>query len=129
MHLMNGLEVLRVAVMVVFALNALFIAVILIVKPIHRAREDRHQRRRGAYVALLSRHLTSDARKVEMGRRVADDQAFLDALIDLRSVIGGEEAEMLGDLVDRFDIARKQSHHLDRKLRTDRRLRAAVALA
>lgn len=129
MHLMNGLGVLRVAVMIVFALNALFVAVILVVKPIHRAREDKHRRRRSAYVALLSRHLTTDAHAVEMGRKVADDQAFLDALIDLRSVISGEEAEMLGDLVDRFDIARKQSHHLDRRLRTDRRLRAAVALA
>lgn len=129
MHLMDGLAVLRVAVTIVFGLNALFIAAILLVKPIHRGRVDRHQRRREAYVALLSRHLTSDEPNVDMGRKVAEDQAFLDALIDLRSVIGGEEAEMLGDLVDRFDIARKQGVQLGRRLRTDRRLRAAVALA
>jgi HEAT repeat protein len=129
MHFMDGLTVLRVAVTVVFALNGLMLAVILIVKPLHRARDDRHRRRRSTYIALLSRHLASDSGKVEMGRKVAEDQAFLDALIDLRSVIGGEEAEMLGDLVDRFDIARKQSVNLRRRIRTDRRLRAAVALA
>lgn len=126
---MDGLVLLRVAVAVVFGLNALFVAAILIVKPIHRGRVEKHQRRRDAYVALLSRHLTNDTPRVEMGRKVADDQAFLDALIDLRAVIGGEEAEMLGDLVDRFDIARKQGHQLERRLHTDRRLRAAVALA
>lgn len=129
MHIMDGLAMLRVAVMVVFALNGLLLAAVLIVKPLHRSRKDRHSRRRSTYIALLSRHLASDSRRVEMGRKVAEDQAFLDALIDLRSVIGGEEAEMLGDLVDRFDIARKQSVNLRKRLRTDRRLRAAVALA
>lgn len=126
---MDGLAVLRVAVTIVFALNGLFLAVILVVKPLHRLRVDRRERRRSAYVALLSRHLASADDRVTMGRRVAEDQAFLDALIDLRSVIGGEEAEMLGDLVDRYDIAAKQGRQLGRRLRTDRRLRAAVALA
>lgn len=126
---MTGLAMLRVAVMIVFALNGLFLVVILVLKPLHRTRQLRHRRRRSAYTVVLSRHLATDAHRVDMGKRVAEDRAFLDALIDMRSIIGGPEAEMLGDLVDRFDITRRQSLNLKRRVRTDRRLRAAVALA
>ncbi len=64
-----------------------------------------------------------------MGRKVADDQAFLDALIDMRSIVSGADAETLGTIVDRYDIARRQTKHLKRRARGGRRLRSAAALA
>lgn len=126
---MSGIEVMRMAVIVVFALNALMLAVILVAKPVNRRRQDLHQRRRLAYVGLLSRHLASEDHRANLGRRVAEDRAFLDALIDMRSIVAGSEAEALGDIVDRYDIARQQARKLESRLGANRRLRAAVALA
>lgn len=120
---------LRMAVMVVFALNAVMLAAILIAKPIHRRRQDKHERRRAAYIGVLSRYLAAQDHRVNMGKKVAEDRAFLDAMIDMRSIVTGSEADALGDLVDRYDIARRQTLNLESRRRTDRRLSAAVALA
>ena len=97
---------LRWTLAIVFALNALLLAVILTWKPLNRRHRVGHARRRSAYVALLSRHLVIPEHHVMMGRRVAEDQAFLDALIDLRTVVSVEEADALGTIVDRFKIGR-----------------------
>lgn len=126
---MSGIQLLRVAVSVVFALNALMLLVILVAKPVHRHRQDRHERRRRAYIGILSRHLASPDHRANLGRRVAEDPAFLDALIDMRSIVDGADAETLGDLVDRYDIARQQTRKLESRLRAHQRLTAAVALA
>jgi HEAT repeat protein len=126
---MTGTEMLRWTLAIVFALNALLLAVILTVKPLNRRHRVAHARRRSAYVALLSRHLVIPEHKVMMGRRVAEDQAFLDALIDLRTVVSGEEGDALGTIVDRFDIAKRESRALRRRGQGSRRLRSAVALA
>lgn len=126
---MNGTLILRVALTSIFALNALLLAVILVVKPLHRSRRQGHDRRRSTYISILARHLALPENKVDMGRRVADDQAFLDALIDLRSIVKGPEAETLGTIVDTFEISHTQARRLRGRHRGDRRLRAAVALA
>ena len=120
---------LRWALAIVFALDALLLVVVLVVKPLNRRHRANHEKRRGAYVALLSRHLIDPEHKVQMGRKVADDQAFLDALIDMRSIVSGADAETLGTIVDRYDIARRQTKHLKRRARGGRRLRSAAALA
>lgn len=126
---MDGTQILRIALTSIFALNGLLLVVILVIKPVHRRRAKAHDRRRSMYVTVLARHLALADNTVDMGKRVADDQAFLDALIDLRAVVNGPEAETLGTIVDTFEISHRQIRRLDGPLRTDRRLRAAVALA
>lgn len=126
---MTESEMLRLALAAIFATNAVLLVAILVVKPVHRLREQDRQRRRRVYVSILAQHLMTDGHRIQMGRRVADDQAFLDALIDIRTVITGDEAEMLGTIVDRFDIARTKGNRLASRWRGHRRLRDAVALA
>lgn len=126
---MSGIQILRWALMIVFALNGLLLVAILVVKPLHRSQRARHAQRRSTYIALLSRHLAIPQHNVDMGKLVAEDQAFLDALIDMRAIVSGQEAKSLGTIVNTFDIARQQSRNLSHRIRTDRRLRAAVALA
>ena len=126
---MTETEMLRLAMAAIFAVNALLLVTILVVKPVHRLIDQDRRRRRRVYVWLLAQHLMTPEHRIQMGRRVADDQAFLDALIDMRTVVTGDEAEMLGTIVDRFDIARTQGQRLRKRWRGHRRLRAAVALA
>lgn len=126
---MRGTEILRLALAAIFAINAALIVTILVVKPVHRLREQDRRRRRRVYVSLLAQHLMTPEHRIHMGRRVADDQAFLDALIDVRTILTGGDADILGTIVDRFDIARTQGRRLERRWRGHRRLRDAVALA
>ena len=126
---MSGTEILKISLVAIFAANSLLLGAILIIKPIHRRRTDLQRRRRSAYTSLLSRHLALESHEVALGRKVAEDQAFLDALIDLRSVVKGPDAEALGTIVDRFAIGTRQSVRLGQRYRIDTRLRAAVALA
>jgi HEAT repeat protein len=126
---MTGTEMLRLALGTIFVTNAVLIVTILVVKPVHRLREQDRRKRRRVYVSLLAQHLMTPEHRIQMGRRVADDQAFLDALIDMRTVVTGDDAETLGTIVDRFDIARTQGQRLGKRWRGHRRLRDAVALA
>lgn len=125
---MSGTQILRIALAGVFLVNAALLLTILVVKPLNRLRTERRQARRRAYVGVLSRHLATRD-EMSLGPRVAQDQAFLDALIDMRLVVSGREAEVLGSLVDQYDIARRQARILRRGIRPAKRLRAAVALA
>lgn len=120
---------LRLALASIFVTNAALLVTILVVKPVHRFREKDRRRRRRVYVSLLAQHLMTPEHRILMGRRVADDQAFLDALIDMRTMITGDEADTLGTIVDRFDIARTHGRRLAKSWRGHRRLRDAVALA
>ena len=126
---MTETEMLRLALAAIFAINALLLVTILVLKPVHRLRDQDRRRRRRVYVSLLAQHLMTPEHRIQMGRRIADDQVFLDALIDIRTVVTGDEAEMLGTIVDRFDIVRTHGERLGRTWRGHRRLRDAVALA
>ncbi len=126
---MSGIALLRAIVMIIFAINSLLLVAVLTAKISHRRRQKAHDRRRSTYITVLARHLAIPDHHVDMGRKVADDQAFLDALIDMRSIVAGPEADALGNIVDTFDIGVRQTEILQGRLRRDRRLRAAVALA
>lgn len=126
---MSGTEILKISLVAIFAANSVLLVAILVIKPLHRRRRDGQRRRRSAYISLLSRHLALESHDVILGRRVAEDQAFLDALIDLRSIVKGPDAEALGTIVDRYEIGARQSERLAQRFRVDTRLRAAVALA
>jgi len=126
---MQGIEFVRIVVLVVFALNALLLLALIGGKAIHRRVTNAAERRRSAYIAVLSRHLTLPDEDVKLGPRVARDPAFLDALIDVRNSVIGPEADALGNLVDRFGITAEAARQLEKGYLLTTRLRAAVALA
>ncbi len=126
---MTGLEILRLTVILIFASNAVLLTVLLTYKGLNRRRTLAHARRRSAYIAVLSQHLSASGEGVRLGKRVAEDEAFLDAVIDLRTVLVGQEASEITDLVDRYGISEQQAAKLDDSRNVGQRLRAAVALA
>jgi HEAT repeat protein len=60
---------------------------------------------------------------------MAEDQAFLDALIDMRNAITGDEVSTLRRIVNHHGVIERQMRYLDSSILLSRRLRAAVALA
>ena len=115
-------------VVAAFAVSFVLLVAVLIVKTANRRRLVGHQRRRATYMKMLSRHVAMADHQVHMGKRVAEDQAFLDAVIDIRNAVVGPEAEALHHLVDSFGISQQQTARLSSPLK-GRRLKAAVALA
>jgi len=126
---MSPAHLLWLSVATVFSLCAALLIGLLIAKALHHHAMAAHAKRRTAYIGLLSRHLARDDHRVTMGKKVAEDGAFLEAVIDLRNVVGGSDSEDLADLVDRFGITRQQTRYLRNRYRRGKRLRAAVALA
>lgn len=126
---MSGIELLRNTVLVVFVINGLLLLSLIIGKDIHRRREQNHERRRVAYLALLSRHLSDPDEELSMGPRVAEDQAFLDALIDIRTSVVGAESDALTDMVERYGVMEGYAKRVKRGPGLTRRLQAAVAIA
>jgi len=126
---MQGIELVRVVVLIVFALNALLLAALIVGKAVHRRITAGAERRRSTYIAVLSRHLALPDEDVKLGRRVAGDSAFLDALIDVRNTVIGPEADALGNLVDRYGITAVAAKRLRDGYLLTTRLRAAVTLA
>jgi HEAT repeat protein len=126
---MNGIELLRIAVLVVYIVSGLLLSSLIVGKRIHQRRQLAHYRRRAKYLALLSRGLTTPDLRVDLGPRVAEDQAFLDALIDIRTSVIGPESDELATFVGRFGVMEGYARRLRGRLFVTRRLRAAVALA
>lgn len=126
---MSGIELLRNTVLVVFVINGLLLLSLIIGKDIHRRREQNHERRRVAYLALLSRHLADPDEELNMGPRVAEDQAFLDALIDIRTSVVGAESDALTNMVERYGVMKGYAKRLKWGPGLTRRLQAAVAMA
>lgn len=126
---MSGIDFLRVTVLVVFSLNGLLALSLIIGKAIHRRRLDGHERRRVAYLALLSRHLADPDTDLEMGPLIAEDQAFLDALIDIRTSVTGPESDALTEVIGSYGVMDRYAERLQKRFFKTRRLRAAVALA
>ena len=117
-----------IAVAAVFVVDLVLLLGLVTLKTAHRRRADRHRVRRAAYVAALSRHLAGSAVE-QFDERAADDDAFLDAVIDLRNIVTGTDVETLRGVVARLDVARRQVARLRSRFPLGRRLRAAVSLA
>lgn len=126
---MTGQQMIWLSVVIIFSINSVLLIALLAIKGTHRRQATAHSRRRSAYVAVLSRHLAGVGDPVVMGRKIAEDEAFLDAVIDLRTVVAGAEADAITELVDRYGISEQQAERLTRRFRIGKRLRAAVALA
>jgi HEAT repeat protein len=122
-------QLIPLAVLVVFCINAALLAGLVVLKSVHRRRMLNHKARRQDYLRLLSRHLSFDDYTEPITEAMAEDQAFLDALIDMRNAITGDEVATLRRLVNHHGVVERQMKYLDSSPLLGRRLRAAVALA
>lgn len=122
-------QIIRLAVLAIFAVNAVLVMGLVTLKTVHRRRTKTHNARRHRYIGLLSRHLSYENCTDPITDRMAEDPAFLDALIDMRNAITGDEVATLRQIVDRHGVIERQIRRLDSSLLLGRRLRAAVALA
>lgn len=126
---MRRIELVQLATLVIFAINTALVAGLIILKVGHRRWMSRLERRREQYVALLSRHLAFADCTDPITSNMAEDQAFLDALIDVRNAVAGPELATLRAIVDRHGVIDRQVRHLESSFPLNRRLQAAVALA
>lgn len=126
---MNGTTVGLIAVGVVFSLDIILLLGLVTLKAVHRRRGESHDKRRAAYVAVLSRHLAFQHHTDPIGPEAVDDDAFLDAVIDLRNIVTGHEIETLTGIVGNLGLAKQQEARLRSRFPLGRRLRAAVSLA
>ncbi|HUG31795.1 MAG TPA: HEAT repeat domain-containing protein [Acidimicrobiia bacterium] len=120
---------LPVILLIIFTINAILLTALAILKVVHRRRTLAHNIRRKQYLGLLSRHLAYTHYTEPITEAMAEDPAFLDALIDMRNAISGDEVATLGRIVNRHGVIERQMRFLDSSLLLGRRLRAAVALA
>lgn len=119
----------QVSVLVIFSINAVLLTALVALKVAHRRRTIDHDRRRKDYLRLLSRHLSQDEHSEPITESIAEDPAFLDALIDMRNAITGDDVDTLSQIVNHHGIIERQMRHLDSSWLLGRRLRAGVALA
>jgi HEAT repeat protein len=120
--------------LIISFVDALLVASLILLKAIHRRLSEDHDRRRSEYLELLAvglqaRHVTFPDHTASIGQKVAKDTAFLDAVIDLRSIVSGPEVDTLSGIIGRYGIAEIQAAHLRSRFPRGRRFRAAVSLA
>lgn len=122
-------QLVPMAVLAIFIIDAALLAGLVLLKSVHRRRMSSHDLRRQEYLGLLSRHISVDNCVEPITESMAEDQAFLDALIDMRNAITGDEVSTLRRIVNHHGVIEKQTRYLDSSWLLSRRLRAAVALA
>ena len=118
-----------IAALTIFSVNALLLTTLIVLKTVHRRRMDSNRRRREGYLGLLSRHLAYDNCTDPITASMAEDPAFLDALIDMRNAVTGDEISTLHRIVNQHGVIDRQVKRLDSRFPLGRRLRAAVSLA
>jgi HEAT repeat protein len=126
---MNGTTIGLIAVAVVFGIDIILLSGLVLLKAVHRRRREDYARRRAEYVSILSRHLAFQHHTDTFGPNAAEDDAFLDAVIDLRNIVSGTEIDTLAGIIDSVGVARRQEARLNHRFPLGRRLRAAVSLA
>jgi HEAT repeat protein len=122
-------EIPQLATLVIFAVNAVLLTVLVSLKAWHRRRMARTVARGEEYTMLLSRHLAYEHCTDPITSEMAEDPAFLDALIDLRNAVSGDEIATMREIVRRHGVIERQVARLEAPFPLGRRLRAAVALA
>lgn len=118
----------RVVTLTVFAINAALATALVVLKAVHRRKIARREARRHEYIGVLSRHIAFENCTDPIPPEMAQDPAFLDALIDMRNAVTGKEVTRLQNILDRNAIVERQVKRLE-SLFLGTRLRAAVALA
>ena len=126
---MTGIELAQLSALIIFGVNTALLGSLIALKLIHRRRMRNHDRRRDAYVSLLSRHVAFENCTDPITPEMAEDAAFLDALIDVRNAVAGPELATLKQIVKRHGVIAQQVARLQSPFPLGRRLRAAVALA
>jgi HEAT repeat protein len=117
------------AVAIVFVADAVLLVGLIALKTVHRRRMEQHDRRRSAYLGVLSRRMSFPLHTDYIDPKVVNDGAFLDAVIDLRNTMAGPEIDTLAGIIDRYGLVKRQAARLRSRYPLGRRLRAAVALA
>lgn len=126
---MTGIELAQYSTLIVFGVNTVLLGILIALKVIHRRRMHSHDLRRQSYVALLSHHVAFENCTDPITPEMAEDPAFLDALIDVRNAVSGPELATLRQIVSRHGVVARQVARLRSPFPLGRRLRAAVALA
>ncbi len=126
---MNGFDYAMMAVAVALAFSAALVVAVVVYKAVHRRSLRRHRFRRSIYLKLLSRHVMDPGSTPELSLRQAEDDAFLEAVIEIRNTLLGPSVESLDGIIDRTGLASHQAARLRARLRKGRRLRAAASLA
>ena len=120
-----GLVILGVVTLVAFAM----LLGLVTLKAINRRRALRRRERHTRYVALISRRIAAKDTLEPIDGSAVDDDAFLDAVIDIRNVVTGRQIDTLAGIIDGVGLARRQEARLRSRFPLGRRLRAAVSLA
>ncbi len=126
---MNGTTIGLIAIAVVLISDITLLLGLVVMKTLHRKRAALHKLRRAEYVATLSRRLASPGSTDPIDARAIDDDAFIDAVIDVRNVVTGQKVETLAGIIDALGLTRRQEARLRSSFPVGRRLRAAVSLA
>lgn len=126
---MNGIQVAVLAVTLAFSLGAILLVAIVVLKTVHRHRVTAHERRRARYLVMLSSHLAAPGSIPELSVKEAQDDAFIDAVIDIRNTVVGPSVDALDGIVDKSGLISRQAARLRSKFPLGRRLRAVVSLA
>ena len=117
------------AVTVMFAVSMLLLVAVVVFKWANGRRLAARQKRRAAYLKLLSQHVAAPGSTAEISIKEADDDAFIDALIDIRHALSGSSIDSLDGVIDRSGLIRHQAKGLRSRFPLGRRLRAVVSLA
>ena len=126
---MSGIDLVQFAVLVIFAVNAFLLLTLIVTKEIHRRRTEAFVRRRAEYIALIGRLLADPEGAEPIDAKTAQDPAFLDALIDVRNTLTGEDVSTLAGVLDGSSVTEHQAALLRRRFPRGLRLQAATALA
>lgn len=126
---MTPIQAALIAVTVVFALGLILLLAVIVFKWIHRRRIQARTRRRGEYLRLISQHLADPTSTQPLTVYQAEDDAFIDAVIDVRTTVVGPAVDTLEGLVDSTGLISLQAERLRSRFPLGRRLRAVVSLA
>ena len=97
-----GLVILGVVTLVAFAM----LLGLVTLKAINRRRALRRRERHTRYVALISRRIAAKDTLEPIDGSAVDDDAFLDAVIDIRNVVTGRQIDTLAGIIDGVGLAR-----------------------
>ncbi len=117
------------AVTVMFVVSVVLLVAVVLFKWFNGRRLVAHNMRRIAYLKLLSQHVAAPGSADKISIEQADDDAFIDALIDIRHALFGTSIETLDGIVDRAGLISHQAKRLRSRFPLGRRLRAVVSLA
>ncbi len=117
-----------VAVMV-FAVGLVLLIGVVALKLSRRRRATAHNIRHGEYLRAISQHIVAPGSIPPFTAHEAGDDAFIDAVIALRSTLEGDGIEQLSGVIDRTGLIEQQAAKLRSLFPLGRRLRAVVALA